>query len=264
MESYLHLALEKGELHLLYQPQLDIYTGTTIGFEALLRWDYLGYEALSPAEFIPLVEQTGLIDSIGAWVIDEACRQWRQWREMGINPGRMAVNVSPMQFSLHSVPDVVIRALKRHSMPAQALEIEITESCMMEAQANVVDLLASLRERGVRVAMDDFGTGHSSLATLAALPIDTLKIDRGFVTDVHDDFSRSKIMNAVLLLARDLGLETLAEGVETDEELQFLKDSGCDAMQGYLLSRPLDVNDATSWLVEHSSKIEKVHKLAPA
>ena len=264
MESYLHLALEKGELHLAYQPQINIYTGATIGFEALLRWDYLGNEALSPAEFIPLAEQTGLIDSIGAWVIDEACRQWRQWQKMGINPGRMAVNVSPMQFSLHSVPNVVIRALERHNMSAQALEIEITESCMMEAQASVVDLLASLRERGVRVAMDDFGTGHSSLATLAALPIDTLKIDRGFVTGVHDDFARSKIMNAVLLLARDLGLETLAEGVETEEELLFLKDSGCDAVQGYLLSRPLNVDDATNWLNANFSKLEKKHKLALA
>ena len=247
LESQLRLASERGELQLAYQPQLDIDTSVTIGFEALLRWQHPKKGTISPAEFIPVAEQTGLIAPIGAWVIHEACRQWCQWQKLGINPGRIAVNVSPMQFSLQAVANVVIEALEFHKMPAQALEIEITESCMMQAPASVVDLLARLRKRGVRIAMDDFGTGHSSLSTLAIMPIDTLKIDRGLVTGVNGDLARSKIMNAVLLLATDLGLETVAEGVETQEELMFLKCSGCDIVQGNLLSSPLSSQAATHW-----------------
>ena len=255
LESQLRLALERDELRLVYQPQLCIRSRKTIGFEALLRWQHPEMGFVSPVQFIPVAEQTGLIDPIGAWVINEACRQWRQWHEAGLEPGRVAVNVSPAQFSLQTVETVVLDALERNQVPVQALEIEITESCMMEAPVSVVDLLKGLRQRGVRVAMDDFGTGHSSLATLATLPIDTLKIDRGFVTDVHADFARSKIMTAVLMLATELGLETLAEGVEIEEELAFLEKGGCDVVQGYLMSRPLSASDATEWLQTHKEKV---------
>ena len=254
LEIQLRGALERNELHLAYQPQLNVDSDRTIGFEALLRWQHPKKGAIAPAQFIPIAEQTGLIKPIGAWVIDQACGQWRKWQDLGVEPGKIAINVSPMQFSLQAVADMVIAALERYQVPARALEIEITESCMMEAPANVVDLLKRLRARGVRVAMDDFGTGHSSLATLATLPIDTLKIDRNFVNGVHTDFARSQIMKAVLMLARDLGLETVAEGVETVEELSFLKSSGCDVVQGYLLSRPLDADNATHWLTGRAAE----------
>ena len=255
LESQLRVALERNELHLVYQPQVSVNNNRTIGFEALLRWRHPEKGSIPPAQFIPIAEQTGLIKPIGAWVIDQACHQWRQWQDQGVEPGKIAVNVSPKQFSLQAVADTVIASLERYQVPARALEIEITESCMMEAPENVVALLENLRKHGVRIAMDDFGTGHSSLATLATLPIDTLKIDRNFVTGVHTDFAKSQIMKAVLLLARDLGLETLAEGVETNEELRFLKTSGCDVVQGYFLSQPLYADDATQWLTGRAAEI---------
>ena len=232
LESDLRLALERDELRLAYQPQLRTRTGEAVGFEALLRWEHPERGPVSPATFVPMAEQTGLIGPIGAWVIDEACRQRRLWSELGIDPGRIAVNVSPRQFALHAVDDVVGAALERRGV-------------------------GRLRARGVRVAMDDFGTGHSSLATLAALPIDTLKIDRGFVTEVHADADRGSIMSAVLSLARDLGLETLAEGVETGDELAFLAARDCDLVQGYLLSRPLTADAATAWLTARAPRLDR-------
>lgn len=248
LESDLRHAIERNEFRLAYQPQLGTASARLVGFEALLRWEHPERGTVSPVEFIPVAELTGLIEPIGCWVIDEACRQWAEWMHAGLDPGRVAINVSPRQFALHDVDDIVEDALMRHALPPQALEVEITESCMMEAPTRVIGTLGRLRKRGVRIAMDDFGTGHSSLATLASLPIDTLKIDRGFVTDVHIDKARSSIMTAVLTLASDLGLETLAEGVELEEELAFLREHDCDVVQGYLLSKPLGADDATAWL----------------
>ena len=162
---------------------------------------------------------------------------------------RVAINVSQRQFVLQDVVAVVEAALQRHRVPPHMLEIEITESCMMEALSTMLDTLGRLRRRGVRIAMDDFGTGHSSLAMLATLPIDTLKIDRSFVTDVHTRAQKGSIMSALLSLARDLNLETVAEGVETEQEGAFLRACECDILQGYLLSRPLAVDKTTGWLV---------------
>ena len=257
LESDLRLALDRGELRLAYQPQVCTRSGATSGVEALLRWEHPERGFVSPAEFIPVAERTGLIEPIGAWVVEEACRQWSVWSGSGLEPGRIAVNVSPRQFALQAVADVVAAALERHGVPPRALEIEITESCMMEAPTSVIDALGQLRERGVRVAMDDFGTGHSSLAMLASLPIDTLKIDRSFVTAVQDDTVRGRIVTTVISLANELGLETLAEGIETEEELAFLTARHCDVVQGYLLSRPLSADDATFWLAARGPRFLK-------
>jgi len=249
LEADLRLALEREEFHLVYQPQLEARTDRVVGVEALVRWKHPERGTVAPDEFIPAAEQTGLIEPLGAWVIDEACRQWRRWSEIGLVPVRVAVNVSRRQFVLQDVVAVVEAALQRHRVPPHMLEIEITESCMMEALSTMLDTLGRLRRRGVRIAMDDFGTGHSSLAMLATLPIDTLKIDRSFVTDVHTRAQKGSIMSALLSLARDLNLETVAEGVETEQEGAFLRACECDILQGYLLSRPLAVDKTTGWLV---------------
>ncbi len=252
LENDLRAALERAELRLVYQPQVNAATDRVVGLEALLRWHHPEIGFISPADFIPMAEATGLVASLGAWVIDEACRQLRRWSDDGLDPVRVAVNVSPRQFALQDVAATVTTALERHGVRPRDFEVELTESCMMEAPAEVVDALRGLQQHGVRVAMDDFGTGHSSLATLATLPIDTLKIDRGFVTDVDAHRDKASILSAVLRLANDLGLETVAEGVETAPERAFLEAHGCDLLQGYLVARPMEREAATAWLDAHA------------
>ena len=248
LEADLRQALDRGEFELAFQPQIAARSGAVAGLEALVRWSHPERGTVPPDLFVPTLEQTGLIGPLGAWVVDAACRQWREWSYLGLDPVRVAVNVSQKQFVLQDVGAVVEAALERHGVPAPALEVEITESCMMEAPSTVLDTLGKLRRDGVRIAMDDFGTGHSSLSMLASLPIDTLKIDRSLVTDAHADASKGSILSAVLRLARDLGLETVAEGIETEPERAFLETRDCDVLQGYLICRPLDVGAATEWL----------------
>lgn len=248
VESDLHLAIERNEFFLVYQPQVCTKTLRTIGAEALIRWQHPDRGLVSPDAFIAVSEATGLIGPIGEWVIDRACQQWRLWKDENLQPPRISVNISPRQFSLYNIVEVVQNALEASQVPAQYLEIEITESCMMEATDEVINALQALRSSGVRVAMDDFGTGYSSLSALTTLPIDTLKIDRSFVTDVSNNTENAYVISAVLRLASDLGLETVAEGVETEQEKMFLIDNGCDILQGYLLSKPLPVREASLWL----------------
>ncbi|MFT5893524.1 MAG: putative signal transduction protein with EAL and GGDEF domain, partial [bacterium] len=238
IERDLQLALERDELFLVYQPQICAKTSVTIGAEALIRWQHPERGLVSPDSFIKVAEATGLIGPIGKWVINSACAQWRQWMDDGLQPTRISINISPRQFSLYNIVEVVEKALRTNSIPAHCLEIEITESCMMEATDEVIGALQTLRATGVRVAMDDFGTGYSSLSALTTLPIDTLKIDRMFVTDVSNNSDNAHVISAVLCLANDLGLETVAEGVETEQEKLFLIDKGCDILQGFLLSKP--------------------------
>jgi EAL domain-containing protein (putative c-di-GMP-specific phosphodiesterase class I) len=218
------------------------------GMEALLRWEHPERGLVSPVDFIPVAEETGLIVDIGNWVINEACRQWTQWNEAGLAPERIAVNVSQRQFSLSDVAKTVEEALATHAIPPSALEIEITESCMMDASSNVIESLEYIRRLGVHVAMDDFGTGHSSLGALTQLPIDTLKVDRCFVSGLEQGSANDTIVAAVLMLADTLDLTVVAEGVETTEELERLQWHRCDVGQGYLLARPLWEADATAML----------------
>ena len=250
LESELREALESGGLALHYQPQLRAVSHSPAGVEALVRWEHPERGRIGPDRFIPIAEESGLIGPLGEWVLDESCRQWSRWREAGIAPERIAVNVSQRQFALGDIAASVASALARHAMPASALEIEITESCVMEGAEDVVRTLERIRETGVHVAMDDFGTGHSSLGALATLPIDTLKIDRCFVTGVVADSASERIVRAILELGTGLGLAVVAEGVENAEELAYLEAHGCDVLQGYHLSRPLCAADATSWLDE--------------
>ena len=249
LESDLRAALADGTgLELHYQPQLDIATRAPVGVEALVRWTHPEHGPIGPDRFVPIAEETGLIGTLGDWVLDEACRQWRRWDEAGIAPPRVAVNVSRRQFALGDVAGDVAAARARHGVPASALEIEITESCIMEGAEDVIRTLEAVRATGVHVAMDDFGTGHSSLGALATLPLDALKIDRCFVSGVAPGSASDRIVTAILDLGAGLGLGVVAEGVETAEELDHLAARGCEVVQGYHLGRPMPAGETTAWL----------------
>ena len=250
LERDLRGAFENGELHLNFQAQYACQTSTIIGAEVLLRWSHPKRGFVSPVEFIPIAEETGLIGPIGEWIFQETCRQWSQWHAMGIAPPRLAVNVSQRQFKLSNLQNVVTNALATHRMLPEALEIEITESCMMEAQNSVISTLDTLRDKGVRIAMDDFGTGYSSLGALTTLLIDTLKIDRSFIMGVKTGNANEKVVTAILSLAQGLDLEVIAEGVETRSEFEYLRDNHCDIIQGYLFCRPMDAANMTRLLEE--------------
>lgn len=253
LEYDLRHAIKRKEIYLVYQPQVGTFEEETVGFETLIRWNHPEKGNIPPTEFIPIVEEFGLIGTYGFWVLDQACAQWRQWSNEGIAPTRVAVNVSPLQLSQVNLKEQVEQVLERYNMPACALEIELTESCIIEAPTQVINTIEELRKLGTRVALDDFGTGYSSLSALAMLPIDTIKLDRSFISDISEDSKNGRIVSAVLSLANALELESVAEGVETESEQLFLKQNNCDVLQGYLLSRPLDVESATKWLRSRAS-----------
>lgn len=256
LENDLRTAIEREQLYLVYQPQLFTSTEAVSGVEALLRWSHHEKGNIAPDIFIPIAEQCGLIGAIGHWVIDQACAQWRRWQEMGIEPSRIAINVSQRQLSQVDLTDQILQALARHDIPAFALELEVTESCIMEAPAQVIATIEALRAKGIRVAIDDFGTGYSSLSSLAVLPVDTIKLDRCFATDICNQADNQRIVSAVLYLAREFNLETIAEGVETEAEKQYFKKVSCDVLQGYLLSHPLNSDNATRWLLDNHGRSE--------
>ncbi len=240
IEAHLQRAVEAGELELLYQPQVD-GQGDLLGAEALLRWRSPEFGPVSPLEFLPIAEASDLIHHIGAWVLEDACRRWQGWVQAGLAPGRLAVNLSNRQFQdpKQTVPHLVAACLARTGLGAALLELEITESCLMPALGTREQLL-ELEAMGVELAIDDFGTGFSSLSTLHRFPVHKLKIDRSFVDGVDTNPTSQSIVLATLAMARGLGVNTLAEGVERPEELAFLLRCGCPAFQGYLFSRPLD------------------------
>ena len=238
MASELHRALERRELTLAYQPVFAVQAGGLVGFEALCRWTHAERGAIPPLDFIPVAEESGLMPAIGAWVLEEACRQSAAWGELLGDGLSMAVNVSGRQLADPEFPSLVLHALTATGLPAKVLILEMTESILLGEHANYESVLRELKDLGVRLAIDDFGTGYSSLAYLRRFPVDQLKVDRGFVQDVaeHGD---TRIMGAVIRLAHDLGLEVVAEGVETEAEQSIVQKLGCDSMQGFLLGYPL-------------------------
>jgi EAL domain-containing protein (putative c-di-GMP-specific phosphodiesterase class I) len=240
LENSLHRALERGEFAVHYQPQVDIASGRLVGAEALIRWHHPERGMVSPLQFIPLAEENGMILPIGTWVLREVCRQIRAWRELGLTDLRFAVNLSPRQFRQENLVDNILEILREFDVPASALELEITEGSIMENADAAVSLLNQLSRHGLSIAIDDFGTGYSSLSHLKRFPVSKLKIDRSFVMDIPGDPDDSAIAIAVIQLARSLGLKTVAEGVETAEQRQFLSGQGCDMLQGYWYSKPLD------------------------
>ncbi len=236
LERRLRRALEQGELRVFYQPLVDIASDRVVGAEALLRWQDPELGLVAPARFIPVAEETGLIVPIGQWVLTEVCRQGRAWIDAGLPPLTLAVNLSPLQFRHGDMGGIVAAALAAQRFPAERLELELTESALMEREDDAVDTLIRLRAQGVRLAIDDFGTGYSSLAHLKRFPIDVLKIDRSFVEDIPDGQGDSEIAATIIAMGHTLGFKVLAEGVETDEQLAFLRERGCDLYQGYLRS----------------------------
>jgi EAL domain-containing protein (putative c-di-GMP-specific phosphodiesterase class I) len=239
LENQLRRAIGRNELTLHYQPQVALHDGRIAGMEALLRWYSPELGLVSPCDFIPLAEDTGLILSIGGWVIRQACLQNKAWQDAGLPPMRVAVNVSAHQFMAGNLASVVRAALEESGLDARYLEIELTESVMMGESAATEAQLAELRKSGVSIALDDFGTGYSSLGYLSRFSLDKLKIDQGFVRNINSEPRSAAIAQATLALAHGLGLKVVAEGVETMAQRDFLGAIGCDVVQGYLYSRPL-------------------------
>jgi diguanylate cyclase (GGDEF)-like protein/PAS domain S-box-containing protein len=239
MEESLKHAVERGEFVVHYQPQVDARTRDVVGVEALVRWLHPEAGLIAPAGFISLAEYTGLIISIGEWVLREACRQTVEWHNKGLPHLRVGVNVSARQFHQHDFLGMIDRSLEATKLPPHALELEITESVAMQKSTRTIQMLTKLRDRGIAIALDDFGTGQSSLTYLKRFPVNTVKIDRSFVADVEQAVIDAPILEAILHLASSLGLRTIAEGIETAEQWDFLASRGCSEIQGYFVSRPV-------------------------
>ncbi len=249
LEMDLRRAVSDGELTLHFQPLFDLETNRIGAFEALLRWNHSDLGQIPPAEFIPVAEETGLIVPIGEWVIQQACREARQWPD----DVRVAVNVSSVQFRKPGLEAVLLRAIAASGIEPGRLELEITESIFLESSEATLSVLHSLRALGVRIALDDFGTGYSSLRYLQSFPFDKIKIDRSFIEQLLTRHGSSAIVRAITDLARSLGMETTAEGVEDAEQLAELRRHGCSSVQGYLFSRPVDAEGARALLASYGS-----------
>ncbi len=250
LESQLHTALERQQLVLHYQPQFDLVEGRIRGVEALIRWQHPELGMISPAEFIPLAEESGLIVPIGAWVLETACRQAHAWKEAGFPDLVMSVNLSVRQFFGEDIVRQVMQAIDDYRLAAHVLELEITESVAMEDVPYTIRTLESLAASGLRLAIDDFGTGYSSLSQLRKMPVGILKIDRSFVQDITTNPDDAAIVNAVITMAHRLGLKVIAEGVESQAQLAHLREQQCDFAQGFLFSRPLPVAELEALLRE--------------
>jgi len=243
LETHLRRAIERNELSLHYQPQITIADGRICSMEALLRWRSPELGQVAPSDFIALAEDTGLILPIGSWVIRQACLQNKAWQDAGMPPLRVAVNVSAHQFMAGSLPDVVAEALSESGLEPQYLEVELTESVMMHDSEAIAAQLARLTRMGVSISLDDFGTGYSSLGYLSRFMLDKLKIDQTFVRNITTEPRSAAIAQATIALAHGLSLVVVAEGVETEDQFEFLKGIGCDEVQGYLFSRPVHPDD---------------------
>ena len=251
LESQLRLALSRDEFSLHFQPQFMAADGRLVGFEALLRWRTPADGWVPPDSFIPLAEETGLIHDIGDWVLDEACRQWRRWADLGAPHLRVSVNLSAHQLRAPGLQERLHQLMADHDLPAGVLELELTETVAMHDPASSIERMGQLRDAGISWAVDDFGTGYSSLAYLKTLPIQRIKLDRAFVRDLERSTDDQAICSAAIRLAHALGLELVAEGVETAEQHHFLSLHGCDVMQGYHLGRPMTDADACALIQRH-------------
>lgn len=251
-----HALKDFSEFHLVYQPIVDIKTGRMKSAEALIRWHSASRGLVSPDQFIPLAEQSQMILSLGEWILETACREVQSWSQTTKEPFRVAINVSSRQFRDNDLPATVRRVLDKTAFDPNQLTLEITETLMMENVDAALDMLHDLKSMGVRIAIDDFGTGYSSLSYLKRFPLDTLKIDRMFIRDVTENPDDAAMVTAILTMAQSLGLETIGEGIESKEHLNFLLEKQCDNAQGYFLSRPLRINEFTQFADQLSQKLE--------
>ena len=248
MEVNLRRALERNEFIIHYQPRITLSDGKISGMEALVRWQRPESGLVSPAEFVPLAEEIGLIVPLGEWILRMACNQNKQWQNSGIDPIRISVNISAVQFHRDGFVDVVKRALLESSLEPKWLELELTESIVMNNVTKSINKLNELKEVGVHISIDDFGTGFSSLSYLKHFPIDTLKIDRSFIQDVPESPKDIAIIKTIIALGRRLQLKVVAEGVETKDQYTFLTSRKCNEGQGYFISRPLPADEAVKVL----------------
>ncbi len=244
VENYLRRALERGEFCLHYQPQFDLQSGRLVGQEALLRWNHPKLGSIPPDKFIPIAEENGLIVPIGTWVLEQACQQTSAWQRAGYPLKGVSVNVSALQFGRADFVDTVGRVLDSTGLEAPFLELELTESLVIRDVRESASKMEKLRELGVRISMDDFGAGYSSLSYLQRLPIDILKLDRSFVEEFKTSGGDSSLVRGIVSLAHGLGIRVTAEGVETQEQLELVHHSGCDKVQGFLLGRPSPASTA--------------------
>ena len=252
IEQQLRFAIERDELRIYYQPQVRAADGRLVGAESLLRWENKKYGAIPPSRFIPVAEECGLILPIGEWALREVCKQLRTWQEMGLPLIRVAVNLSSRQFLYGDIYAIVRGLIEEDALDPVFLELEITESMIMEDQEQAIELLGRLRELGVRISIDDFGTGYSSLSYLKHFPVDQLKIDQSFVRDIVHKPGDAAITEAIVTMGHGLGLGVIAEGVEDEKQLAILQGQECDEIQGYLFSRPLSAEQMTAYLLSHA------------
>ena len=250
LENDLRHGLERGEFVVYYQPQLNISTGQIVGVEALVRWQHPERGLVLPMEFIPVAEETGLIVPLGEWVLHAACAQIRSWQEAGLPPLRVAVNLSAREFQQGNLIEAVAGVLEETGLAPEFLQLEITEGVSIQDVDFTIKVMGELKEMGVQIAIDDFGTGYSALSYLRRFPIDVVKIDRSFVCDLTIDSTDAEIATTIIVMAHNLGLEVIAEGVETEEQLAFLKQRRCDEMQGYLFSKPVPAEKLEEILVQ--------------
>jgi diguanylate cyclase len=250
LEAALRHAVERDELYLQFQPIVDLKRGGITGCEALVRWKHPQLGVISPDKFIPLADESGLIIELGAWVLRRACEEIKRLHDAGYDWLTLAVNVSAVQFAQPQLVAQIASVLATTGLEAKYLTVEITESVLMEDAELAIGTLRALKERGIKVAVDDFGTGYSSLAYLKRFSIDVLKIDRSFINDIAVDADSAAIVSAIAVLAKSLKLDVVAEGVETSEQLEIVRDIGCDRMQGYFFSRPLDIGALQNLVAE--------------
>lgn len=256
MEADLRTALERQQFVLHYQPQLDLNSGKLTGVEALVRWQHPERGLVPPMEFIHVAEEMGLIIQLGSWVLREACRQLKHWQQEGMADIRMSVNLSALQFLDKDLAEHIQEILAETGLAAEHLDLEVTESMSMSSPSDTIAIMQVLSEHGMSLSIDDFGTGYSSLAYLKLFPIHTLKIDRSFVTDIEIDSNDADICDVTVLLAHKMGLNVVAEGVETEEQLKFLLSIGCNKIQGFLISKPLPSDQVMDFFMNYEPRTE--------
>jgi diguanylate cyclase (GGDEF)-like protein/PAS domain S-box-containing protein len=257
LENQLRHALDLGEFTLHYQPQVDMQSGRMFCMEALLRWQNPELGMIPPSTFIPLAEETGMIVGIDEWVVTEACRQLKKWEDAGLTPVRIAVNLSGQNFRQKNLSDKIRKILSTTGVRADSLELELTEGVLMHNGEEAVATMIELKAMGLSLAIDDFGTGYSSLSYLKRFRLDTLKIDRSFIQDLATDSDNTSIVTAIIALAEGMKLKVVAEGVETAEQLQILRNLGCHRIQGFLLDRPMPSNDMTVLLSDNKRYVDR-------
>jgi EAL domain-containing protein (putative c-di-GMP-specific phosphodiesterase class I) len=256
LENDLRHAVERGELLLHYQPRIHAQSGALAGVESLVRWMHPARGLIPPADFIPIAEETGLIVGIGAWIINEACRQHQSWQQQGLGAVPVSINLSALQLREPGLCATLAQALLRHAVDPAQIELELTESLLMDNVADTIAVLRDIKSLGCAISIDDFGSGYSSLNYLYRFPIDRLKIDRSFIQSMHGAPKNLAVINAIIGLGHTLGLKVVAEGVEHLPEAEQLRAAGCDELQGFHYSRPLPAEQAQQWIRAHGSTLE--------